>query len=71
LRIQQSSSVTNKQLEKQLSFCGKSFVNIGEVMVEVLLSDIDGTLVDSNALHAEAWRRTFEHFGIQVGMDQA
>src|SRR3954462_8029124 len=43
----------------------------GEVMIEVLLSDIDGTLVDSNALHAEAWRRTFEHFGIQVGMDEA
>jgi HAD superfamily hydrolase (TIGR01509 family) len=40
-------------------------------MIEVLLSDIDGTLVDSNALHAEAWRRTFEHFGIQVRMDEA
>lgn len=40
-------------------------------MAEVLLSDIDGTLVDSNALHAEAWRRTFEHFGIQIGMDEA
>jgi HAD superfamily hydrolase (TIGR01509 family) len=40
-------------------------------MIEALLSDIDGTLVDSNALHAEAWRRTFEHFGIQVGMDEA
>jgi len=40
-------------------------------MVEALLSDIDGTLVDSNALHAEAWRRTFEHFGIQVSMGEA
>lgn len=40
-------------------------------MPEVLLTDIDGTLVDSNALHAEAWRRTFEHFGIQVGMHEA
>ena len=40
-------------------------------MVKVLLSDIDGTLVDSNALHAEAWRRAFEHFGIQVGFDEA
>jgi len=38
---------------------------------DVLLTDIDGTLVDSNALHAEAWRRTFEHFGIQVGLDEA
>ncbi len=40
-------------------------------MPEVLLTDIDGTLVDSNALHAEAWRRAFEHFGIQIGMDEA
>src|SRR5579875_2456640 len=40
-------------------------------MIEVLLTDIDGTLVDSNALHAEAWRRAFEHFGIQIGMDEA
>jgi HAD superfamily hydrolase (TIGR01509 family) len=41
------------------------------MMAKVLLSDIDGTLVDSNALHAEAWRRAFEHFGIEVGMDEA
>jgi HAD superfamily hydrolase (TIGR01509 family) len=40
-------------------------------MRDVLLSDIDGTLVDSNALHAEAWRRAFEHFGIEIGMDEA
>ena len=40
-------------------------------MPDVLLTDIDGTLVDSNALHAEAWRRTFEHFGIQIGLDEA
>src|ERR1700760_1212502 len=40
-------------------------------MTNVLLSDIDGTLVDSNALHAEAWRRAFEHFGIEVGLDEA
>jgi HAD superfamily hydrolase (TIGR01509 family) len=40
-------------------------------MKGVLLSDIDGTLVDSNALHAEAWRRAFEHVGIEVGMDEA
>jgi len=39
-------------------------------MPDVLLTDNDGTLVDSNALHAEAWRRTFEHFSIQVGFDE-
>jgi len=40
-------------------------------VADVLLSDIDGTLVDSNTLHAEAWRRAFEHFGIEIGMDDA
>lgn len=40
-------------------------------MKKVLLSDIDGTLVDSNTLHAESWRRTFERFGIEVGLDEA
>jgi HAD superfamily hydrolase (TIGR01509 family) len=40
-------------------------------MQRVLLSAIDGTLVDSNCLHAESWRRAFEHFGIEVGLDQA
>jgi HAD superfamily hydrolase (TIGR01509 family) len=38
---------------------------------KVLLSDIDGTLVDSNCLHADSWRRAFEHFGIEVGLDEA
>jgi beta-phosphoglucomutase-like phosphatase (HAD superfamily) len=32
-------------------------------MLKAVLCDIDGTLVDSNALHAEAWMRTFAHFG--------
>jgi HAD superfamily hydrolase (TIGR01509 family) len=27
--------------------------------------------VDSNSLHAESWRRTFEYFGIEVGLDEA
>jgi HAD superfamily hydrolase (TIGR01509 family) len=40
-------------------------------MRNVLLSDIDGTLVDSNSLHADSWRRTFEHFGIEVALDEA
>ncbi len=35
-------------------------------MIEAVLCDIDGTLVDSNAQHAEAWRLAFAHFGIQV-----
>ena len=40
-------------------------------MKKVLLSDTGRTLVDNNCLHAESWRRTFEHFGIEVGLDEA
>lgn len=30
-----------------------------------MLLDIDGTLIDSNDHHAQAWQETFEHFGIR------
>jgi HAD superfamily hydrolase (TIGR01509 family) len=32
--------------------------------------DIDGTLVDSVDLHAEAWRETFEHFGHAIAFHE-
>lgn len=35
-------------------------------MVKAVLCDIDGTLVDSNWLHAEAWQRAFAGMGIEV-----
>jgi HAD superfamily hydrolase (TIGR01509 family) len=35
-------------------------------MLKAVLCDIDGTLVDSNAQHAEAWRLALAHFGIHV-----
>lgn len=35
-------------------------------MIEALLCDIDGTLVESNWLHAEAWRLAFEGMGIEL-----
>jgi HAD superfamily hydrolase (TIGR01509 family) len=31
-----------------------------------IILDIDGTLVDTNPAHVEAWRRTFQHFGYDV-----
>ncbi len=34
------------------------------------LCDLDGTLLDSNALHAEAWQKAFEHFGIETDFDE-
>ena len=33
-------------------------------MVKAVLCDMDGTLVDSNELHAESWQRCFATFGI-------
>jgi HAD superfamily hydrolase (TIGR01509 family) len=35
-------------------------------MIEALLCDIDGTLVDSNWLHAEAWQKAFAAIGIEL-----
>lgn len=34
------------------------------------LFDVDGTLVDSNDLHAEAWAEAFRHFGHDVPLDR-
>ena len=35
-------------------------------MIEVVIFDIDGTLVDSVDFHAEAWQRAFRQFGREV-----
>ena len=32
-------------------------------MLKAVLCDIDGTLLDSNAFHAEAWQRSLAQFG--------
>ena len=37
--------------------------------VEALLWDIDGTLVESNWLHAESWQRSFAEMGIHLELD--
>lgn len=38
-------------------------------MIEAILFDVDGTLVDSNDLHTAAWQESFRHFGIVVPYD--
>jgi HAD superfamily hydrolase (TIGR01509 family) len=38
-------------------------------MIDAVLFDVDGTLVDSNDLHASAWQEAFRHFGLVVGYD--
>ncbi len=35
-------------------------------MISAVIFDLDGTLVDSNDLHVEAWQETFRHFGKEI-----
>lgn len=39
-------------------------------MIEAIIFDIDGTLVDSVDLHAQAWKETFKHFGKDIPYQQ-
>ena len=39
-------------------------------MLRAVIFDIDGTLVDSNDLHARAWQKAFERFGFQLPFAQ-
>ncbi len=39
-------------------------------MLKAVIFDVDGTLVDSNDLHIEAWREAFAHYGIGLAYDQ-
>ena len=35
-------------------------------MIEAVIFDIDGTLLDSVDLHAQAWQEAFRHFGYEI-----
>ena len=39
-------------------------------MIEAVIFDLDGTLVDSNELHVESWDRAFRHFGKRFSLDE-
>lgn len=39
-------------------------------MIEAVIFDIDGTLVDTVDFHAQSWERTFQHFGHQIPYEQ-
>ena len=39
-------------------------------MIEAVIFDIDGTLVDSVDLHARAWQEALRHFGHEFGFEQ-
>jgi HAD superfamily hydrolase (TIGR01509 family) len=36
---------------------------------EAVIFDVDGTLVDTVSLHAQAWADTFRHFGVDVSVE--
>jgi phosphoglycolate phosphatase-like HAD superfamily hydrolase len=38
-------------------------------MAKAILFDIDGTLIDSNDLHAAAWQEAFRKFGVELPFD--
>jgi HAD superfamily hydrolase (TIGR01509 family) len=39
-------------------------------LIKAVIFDVDGTLVDSNDLHVEAWREAFRCYGKEVGFDE-
>lgn len=39
-------------------------------MIEAAIFDLDGTLVDSNELHVQAWQETFRHFGKEFPVER-
>lgn len=39
-------------------------------MAEAVIFDIDGTLLDSVDLHAQAWQEAFRHFGYEIPFDK-
>ena len=38
--------------------------------LKAVIFDVDGTLIDSNDLHIEAWREAFAHYGIALTYDE-
>ncbi len=39
-------------------------------MIKAVIFDIDGTIVDSVDLHAQAWKESFKHFGKDIPYEQ-
>ncbi|MGQ4646518.1 HAD-IA family hydrolase [Lyngbya aestuarii] len=39
-------------------------------MLKAVIFDVDGTLVDSVALHAQAWQKAFQHYGHEIPYEQ-
>lgn len=39
-------------------------------MIEAFIFDVDGTLIDSNDFHAEAWQKAFAKYGKKVSLEE-
>ncbi len=39
-------------------------------MLKAVIFDVDGTLIDSNDLHTQAWQRAFQHFDYDIPYDE-
>jgi HAD superfamily hydrolase (TIGR01549 family) len=39
-------------------------------MIQAVIFDLDGTLVDSNELHVASWERAFRHFGKRFSLEE-
>jgi HAD superfamily hydrolase (TIGR01549 family) len=39
-------------------------------VIRAAIFDLDGTLVDSNELHVQAWQETFRHFGKEIPVER-
>ena len=45
-------------------------LTIGDMALDAMIFDLDGTLVDSNGAHVEAWQRALERCGYRVAADR-
>src|SRR5690349_10819462 len=48
----------------------RPFAPMRPMALDAMIFDIDGTLVDSNPAHVEAWRRALESHGYQIAADR-
>lgn len=39
-------------------------------MIKAVIFDVDGTLIDSNDFHAEAWQKAFEKYGFEIPFEK-
>src|SRR3954454_1499025 len=53
-----------------VGFCPPVSLELLRLMrTKAVIFDVDGTLIDTNALHSAAWVEAFQHFGVKVDLD--